>query len=368
MIRLLVVDDSALVRRVLGDLFREAGDFEVALARDGVEALEALKTFAPDVITLDIQMPRLDGLSCLDQIMVERPTPVVILSSLTAEGASETVEALALGAVDVMAKPARALSLESDAFAPGLVETVRNAAGARLRRTHRLTERIRRLSMPARSASAGRGKSRPTKPAYVPSALAEPSEAEGLVLVGCSTGGPPALDALLEPLPADFPWPIVVAQHMPRAFTGALARRLDGLCALDVVEVVGPTPLRAGCVYIGRGDADVIVTRRGRELLALAAPADAAYRWHPSVDRLVESARAVLAAERIAAVLMTGMGSDGAASLAQLRADGGWTCAEAEETAVVWGMPGELVRAGGASVVAPLDALAHTLRAAVAPR
>lgn len=361
MIRLLVVDDSPLVRRLLGELFHDAGGFEVAFARDGVEALDLLKSFGPDVITLDLQMPRLDGLSCLDRIMVERPTPVVVLSSLTAEGAAETVEALSLGAVDVVAKPGRAISLEIDVFGPPLVETVRAAAGARIRRTHRLTERIRSLTAGAAPdpRPLPRGRSR--------AAVAASGEA-GLVLVGCSTGGPPALDALLAPLPADFPWPVVVAQHMPRAFTGPLARRLDGICALDVVEVVGPTPLRPGGVYVGRGDADIIVTRRPQGLVALAAPADPGYRWHPSVDRLVESARRVLPPARLAGVLMTGMGTDGAAALAQLRRDGGWTCAEAEATAVVWGMPGELVRLDGAEVVAGLDALASTLLAAVAGR
>lgn len=368
MIRLLVVDDSPLVRRLLGELFHDAGGFEVAFARDGVEALDLLRTFGPDVITLDLQMPRLDGLSCLDRIMVERPTPVVVLSSLTAEGAAETVEALSLGAVDVVAKPKRAISLEIDAFGPPLVETVRAAAGARIRRTHRLTERIRSLAAGAAPEARPAPPRRPSAAAAAVLDAGEASGEAGLVLVGCSTGGPPALDALLAPLPAAFPWPVVVAQHMPRAFTGPLARRLDGICSLDVMEVVGPTPLRPGGVYVGRGDADIIVTRRPQGLVALAAPADPGYRWHPSVDRLVESARRVLPPARLAGVLMTGMGSDGAASLAQLRHDGGWTCAEAEETAVVWGMPGELVRLGGADVVAALDALAPTLLAAVAGR
>jgi two-component system chemotaxis response regulator CheB len=363
-IRLLVVDDSALMRRLLGDLFREAGDFEVAFARDGVEALEALKSFAPDVITLDVEMPRLDGLSCLDRIMVERPTPVVMLSAVTAEDAAETVEALALGAVDVVAKPSGAVSLEIDTFGPPLVATVRAAAGARIRRTHRLAERIRSLSSATPVKTRVR-RSPPRRGQAPPPSDRAPGE--GLVLVGCSTGGPPALDALLQPLPADFPWPILVAQHMPRAFTGPLARRLDGICVLEVSEVTAPTALEPGRVYIGRGDADLIVARRGAGLVALPAPAHPAYRWHPSVDRLVESARQVLPAAQIAGVLMTGMGTDGAESMARLHADGGWTCAEAEETAVVWGMPGELVRIGGAGGVVPLERIAASLLAAVAP-
>jgi two-component system chemotaxis response regulator CheB len=360
--RLLVVDDSALVRRLLGELFEAEDGFEVAYARNGVEALAELKSFQPDVITLDVQMPQMDGLTCLDRIMVERPTPVVMVSALTEAGAQETLEALELGAVDVIAKPAGPISLEIDALGPMLVEKIRAAAGARIRRTHRLAERVRTIAgVAGAAATARRPRSRLTQ---LPPRLAAGAGAEGpegLVLVGCSTGGPPALDALLAPLPADFPWPILVAQHMPRAFTGPLARRLDGLCALSVMEVTGPTPVARGFVYVGRGEADLIVSQRPEGLFALPAPVSAEHRWHPSVDRLVDSALAALPPDRLAGVLMTGMGDDGAAAMTRLRAGGGRTLAEAEETAVVWGMPGELVRAGGASVVAPLGDLAERL-------
>jgi two-component system chemotaxis response regulator CheB len=364
-IRLLVVDDSALVRRLLGEVFADEADVHLGFARDGMEALAVLAEFAPDVILLDIQMPQMDGLTCLDRIMVERPTPVVVFSSRAGQGAAETVEALALGAVGVIQKPAGALSLEIDAFAPRIREAVRAAAEARIRRTHRLAERVRRMA-----GETGRARPRRRAP---PPAVAEPERErrpaaakragrpDGVVLVGCSTGGPAALDALLAPLPADFPWPILVAQHMPQAFTGALARRLDGLCRIRVGEVVGPTPLEPGCAYIARGDADVLVAARPQGIVALAAPSSEAFRWHPSVDRMVDSAMAVLPAARLAGVLMTGMGDDGAAAMTRLRRAGGFTLAEAEETAVVWGMPGELVRAGGAGRVAPLDALAAEL-------
>lgn len=365
MIRLLVIDDSALVRRLLGEVFSDPAEYEVAFARNGVEALERLTEFQPDVITLDIQMPQMDGLTCLDRIMVERPTPVVIVSSLAADGAAETVEALALGAVDVIEKPSGALSLQIEALAPVIEQKVRAAAGARIRSAHRLRERIRSLSgeppPPVRRRRVQRPAAIPAMPAEVAAGAAT-----GLVLVGCSTGGPPALDALLAPLPADFPYPILVAQHMPATFTGPLARRLNGICRLEVLEVVKPTPLRAGCVYIGRGDADLILAARPKGLVALAAPASEAYRWHPSADRLVETAMELLPASRLTGVLMTGMGSDGAAAMARLHAAGGRTLAEAEETAVVWGMPGELVRLGGAGAVAPLDELAGLLVAEAA--
>jgi two-component system chemotaxis response regulator CheB len=342
MIRLLVADDSALMRRLLTEAFAAEGDFEVETARDGIEALERLQTFQPDVVTLDVNMPRLDGLACLDRIMIERPTPVVMVSALTREGAEESVTALGLGAVEVVAKPGGALSLKMDDFAPRLVAAVRAAAGARVSRARRLTERVRQRLGP-RAPRARR------------------PQAGGLVLIGCSTGGPSALDAVLSALPADFPWPVVIAQHMPAAFTGALARRLDGLAALSVSEVTRATILQPGEVYIGRGDADLLIAPRAGGLAAVAAPQSPDYVWHPSVDRLVDSALAHGDASRMVGVLMTGMGYDGAAAMARLRAAGGRTIAEAQSTAVVWGMPGELVKRGGAERVEPLDRIGPAL-------
>jgi two-component system chemotaxis response regulator CheB len=362
-IRLLVVDDSALMRRLMGQLFQAEGDFELAFARDGAEALALLPGFRPDVVTLDVQMPGMDGLACLDRIMLERPCPVVMVSSLTEEGAAETLMALSLGAVDFVPKPGGAVSLAMDELGPRLVETVRAAAGARLRQSLRLTERVRRQAgLAARDEAPDPAPGRTPREAPPPPPPARSFRvSERVVLVGCSTGGPPALDALLAPLPAAFPWPILVAQHMPAAFTGALARRLDKLCALEVLEVTQPVPLRPGRVYVGRGDADIILSRRPGGLVAMAAPALPEHRWHPSVERLVESAMQHLPPARLLGVMMTGMGNDGAAAMARLRAGGGRTIAEAEETAVVWGMPGELVRAGGAEAVLPLDAIAGRL-------
>jgi two-component system, chemotaxis family, protein-glutamate methylesterase/glutaminase len=182
------------------------------------------------------------------------------------------------------------------------------------------------------------------------------------VLVGTSTGGPPALESLLTALPANFPWPIVVAQHMPATFTGALAQRLDGLCRITVQEVREPVALEPGHAYIGRGDADVIVSRRGDGLFAMAAPSEKGYPWHPSTDRLVRSAMNHVAPGLLVGVLMTGMGNDGAEAMALMHAQGARTIAEAEETAVVWGMPGELVKAGGADFVVPVQKIAAQLR------
>ena len=359
MIKLLIVDDSPLMRRLLTDIFTAEGDFEVAAARNGVEALGMLANFVPDVITLDVYMPEMDGLTCLDRIMVLHPCPVVMVSALTAEGAEETLEAMALGAVDFVPKPKGAVSLEIDKIAENLVDKVRVASKARIPRTARLRERVR-------AANAGvlpQPRKRPAKPGSGPMApIANlPRDTDGLVLVGCSTGGPPALDALLGELPADFPWPVLVAQHMPASFTGPLARRLDRLCALEVREVDKTTPLLPGHAYIAQGDADVILSRRAERLVALPAPADPDLFWHPSVDRMVSSAMRMVAPERLVGVLMTGMGTDGASAMATLKHRGGVTIAEAESTAVVWGMPGALVARGGASRVSPLPEIAGEL-------
>ncbi len=312
-----------------------------------------MKTFEPDVITLDIHMPQMDGLACLDRIMLERPCPVVMVSSLTAEGAETTLEALRLGAVDFVPKPEGAVSLHMEVFAPNFIAKVRTAASAKLKASTRLRERIQHRigAAPLRARLAGTAKP----------GLATRAVGGGLVIVGTSTGGPPALEALLTPLPANFPWPIVIAQHMPANFTGPLARRLDKICAIRVTEVAAPTVLKPGCAYIGRGDADVVISRSGRTLAAAPAPPED-YPWHPSADRLARSAMTFVPPGQLIGVLMTGMGNDGAEAMIRLHALGGRTIAEAEETAVVWGMPGELAKAGGADWVLPVQKIAEKLQ------
>jgi two-component system, chemotaxis family, protein-glutamate methylesterase/glutaminase len=356
-IKVLVVDDSALVRKLFGGVLGHEPDFEVQFARDGVEALERLESFRPSVITLDVHMPKMGGLECLDRIMVERPCPVVMVSSLTADGADATLEALRLGAVDFVAKPEGAVSLRIAEFAPTLVAKIRTASTAKMKNSARLRERVLHRTK-ARESAAARAPREPR---------AARVEGDGLVLVGTSTGGPPALEALLQSLPANFSWPILVAQHMPASFTGPLAQRLNRLCALEVTEVRRPTLMEAGNVYLGRGDADLVVTRRAGELLAMSTPSRANYPWHPSTDRLVRSAMTHVAPSQLIGVLMTGMGNDGAEAMATLREQGGRTIAEAEETAVVWGMPRELIEAGGAEWVEPLHKIGRRLME-IAPR
>jgi two-component system, chemotaxis family, protein-glutamate methylesterase/glutaminase len=356
LIKVLVVDDSALVRKLFGRVLAAESDITVAFARNGLEAIEQLEQFQPDVVTLDVQMPQMNGLECLDRIMLQRPCPVVMVSAVTEEGAVATLDALRLGAVDFVAKPTGAVSLKMEEFAPTFVLKVRAAVAAKLPASRRLKDRVQfrfnALAVPRVRAAPGAIKEPPV----------EAAQGYGIVLVGTSTGGPPALEALLTALPSTFPWPILVAQHMPATFTGPLSQRLNKICALNVMEVSRPTPLTAGSVYIGRGDADIVVSRRPSGLVVMTSPAKSDYPWHPSTDRLVRTALDHVAAGQLIGVLMTGMGNDGAEAMTELRSRGGRTIAEAEETAVVWGMPGELVRAGGATWTLPLPLIANRLQ------
>lgn len=350
--RLLVVDDSALMRRCLRECFETETDIELRTARDGKDALEQVKSFDPDVITLDINMPVMDGLTCLSHIMTEMPRPVVMLSSLTDAGALATLEALELGAVDYVTKPGGTVSLNLRTVFPDLIAKVRSASEARGRRRP-LSERLRHQrpraeARPAQRLSAGCGKA---------------AEATAdLVLIGVSTGGPRTLEDLLAQLAVDFPAPILVAQHMPARFTSVFAERLNERCAIAVQELAGPTPLAPSRVYIARGDADVTLSLRGNRLTALSTPADARFAWHPSVSRMVASAMSVAAPKRLIAVQLTGMGDDGANEITELRRQGGRTIAEAEETAVIFGMPKEVITRGGATKVLPAHKIAQQLQ------
>jgi two-component system, chemotaxis family, protein-glutamate methylesterase/glutaminase len=364
LIKVLVVDDSALVRKLLGQVFSTEPEFTVEFARTGVEALAKVRDFNPDVGTLDVNMPEMDGLSCLDRIMVESPRPVVMVSSATAAGAEATLEAMRLGAVDVIAKPSGAVSLDIHEIAPKLVATVRSAAGAKVGGAVRLKDRVARRSGLSRPVSSA---SQQPKVGLRPSLPVEHAAGEGIVVVGVSTGGPPALEKLLEPLDEKFGWPIVIAQHMPATFTGALAKRLDRLCSLEVTEVTRMTRLEPSHVYIARGDSDIVISSRPTGLVAMPAPARKDYLWRPSVDRLVRTAMDTLHAKQLLGVMLTGMGSDGSKAMADLKAAGGRTIAESEESAVVWGMPGELVKAGGADWVAPVSEIGALLNKLVLP-
>lgn len=364
--KVLVVDDSALMRRLLSAVLTQAG-WTVAAARNGREGVEQLLEWQPDVVTLDINMPEMDGLTALSLMMQARPTPIVMVSSLTEKGAQATMEALALGAVDFIAKPGGTISLSIDDIQALLLEKVRTASRIRLRPGRpaaAMPAPVQRAPRPALARPA------PASPRTTTSAPASASPAPlrggmgrcpGLVLIGISTGGPRTLEDVLPQLPSDFPWPVLVAQHMPPNFTLAFAQRMDRMCALEVVEVGEPMPLEPGRIHIGRGGTDLVVVERLGRLVAQPRPESPAHPWHPSADVMVESAMRVLPASQLVGVLMTGMGFDGAQAMAELKARGGRTIAEAESSCVVFGMPSELIQRGGASVVLPSQDVARQL-------
>lgn len=337
MITVLVVDDSALMRKHLSDLLKRNG-LRVFTAANGQEAVDQVLAHEPDVITLDINMPQMDGLTALSLIMAARPTPVIMVSSLTTKGALSTLEALALGAVDFVAKPGGTISLSIDSVSGELVNKVRSAAKAKPKPI---------------SASISPATVRPgAKPAPKPTNKAKP-RLPGVVVIGVSTGGPRTLEEILPSLPADLAWPVVVAQHMPASFTAHLASRLNTVCRLTVCEARQFEPLESGSIYIAKGGTDLALTRRNGTVVTVNRPESPKYLWHPSVDVLVSTAMEVLAPEQVIGVQLTGMGDDGGEAMARLKRRGGRTIAESEETAVVFGMPKDLIERGGATCVLP---------------
>ena len=350
MIKLLIVDDSALMRRHLNNLFQSAGDFLVYQARNGREVVEANRDFQPDVVTLDINMPEMDGITALSLIMAERPVPVVMVSSLTEKGALSTFEAMHLGAVDYVTKPGGTISLTIDEISRELLTKVRGAARAKLK-----VNTVRGLAQRLREERE--------KPVARPVPVRRGAVEEGLVLIGVSTGGPRTLEDILPLLPEDFPWPILVAQHMPPSFTRPFAERMNGMCRLNVVEAAQPMPVEPGKVYIGKGGADMVLGQRNGKLTVLAKPENKDFMWHPSVELMGRSAIEFCDPARLVAVMLTGMGYDGADAFAEIKKLGGRTIAESEASAVVFGMPAELIKRGGAGVVLPSEKIAGQLNA-----
>lgn len=351
-VRVLVVDDSALMRRHLVQLLQDERGLEVQSARNGEEALTLVDSFDPHVVTLDVNMPQMDGITCLARIMVGSPRPVIMVSSITEAGAEATLQALSLGALDYVQKPGGTISLSIEQVAAELIAKIRMAAksGRRGGRT---------LAAPAPAPIAPRPRAvtpAPARPA--PRAARIGEDPPGLVLIGVSTGGPHVLEQILPALPAGLPWPVLVAQHMPRSFTGVFARRLDKLCALSVSEVTTQTDLTPGTIHIARGDADMLVVRRNGGLFVTSVPSSEAHAWHPSVTRLVESAAEHVPVDRLLCVQLTGMGDDGAEAMATLKRQGARTIAQNEDTCAVFGMPNELIRRGGATAVLPTGAIA----------
>lgn len=366
--KVLIVDDSALMRRLLSAVLGEAG-YQVQTANNGTDGVEKLVAWQPDAVTLDINMPVMDGLTALSLMMAARPTPVLMVSSLTEQGALATFEALALGAVDYIAKPGGTISLTIEDIQAQLLAKVKGALrarpkGAAIAQQDAASPRHSKAPSPS-LRTPQRPVSRPVQKPAAKIASSSSSEAKygGLqvVMVGVSTGGPRTLEDILPLLPADFPAAVIVAQHMPPNFTDAFAKRMDRLCKLHVREVNAPVPVEAGHIYIGKGGTDVTVVERLGRLVAMPRPEAPGHPWHPSVDVMVDSALKLMPSTQITGVMLTGMGNDGADAMSRLHRLGGRTIAEAESTAVVFGMPAELIEKGGATVVLPSHEIARQL-------
>jgi two-component system chemotaxis response regulator CheB len=352
-IRVLVVDDSPLVREVLVEIIGSHADMQVVgVAADPYEARSMITRLDPDVVTLDVEMPRMSGLEFLQKLMRVRPIPVVMISAHTEEGSEVTLRALELGAVDFIAKP-RLNALAGEDYSAAVAEKIRAAFGARVH-----------------PGDPGDWVQR--KPASTAVAVTT-DRCGALIAIGASTGGTEALRALLAPLPADAP-PILVAQHMPERFTRLFAERLDGLCQIHVREGEHDEPVLPGRAYIAPGGQHMRVRRgRGEGRYVIALSREEPVNLHrPSVDVLFDSTASVCGQHSVG-VILTGMGKDGAAGLLRLKRAGACTLAQNEASCVVFGMPREAIALGAVDEVLPLQALSERmlalarLRSAVAP-
>ncbi len=344
-IRVLIVDDSAVVRQTLRDILSADAEIEVmATAGDPFAAAERIAEETPDVITLDIEMPRMDGLTFLQKIMSQHPIPVVICSSLTDENAPTTLKALEYGAVDIITKPRLGTRRFLEEARVIICQAVKAAAVARLRGT-RLTTAVE----PKLTADV----------ILPPATHAMLETTEKVIVIGASTGGTEALKAVLEALPADAPG-MVIVQHMPELFTRAFAARLDGLCAITVKEAESNDTVLRGRALIAPGNHHVLLKRSGARYFVDIKDGPLVCRHRPSVDVLFRSA-ARYAGKNAVGVILTGMGDDGARGMLEMKMAGASTLAQDEATCVVFGMPKEAIRLNGVNKVLPLSAMAATM-------
>lgn len=346
MLRVLVVDDSALMRKLIPQIIeRDSSIHVVGTAMDGTFALKKIEELQPHVITLDLEMPRMDGMETLRAIMRHSRTPVIVVSAHTTQGASATFKALALGAFDFVAKPQDALSTNMDAIATELINKIKVAAETRISKAQ--------PEIPTTRRNKKSGEKRLL--------------ARRIVAIGVSTGGPNALQYVLSQLPADFPAAIVVVQHMPEGFTELFARRLDECCAIDVKEAASGDLLLAGRALICPGNRHMRVKRMPLGDIVVLSEEPKINGHRPSVDVLYRSVAQEFGRDALG-LIMTGMGEDGAGALGEIRKQGGVTIAQDEESCVVYGMPRAAIDRGSVMRVVPLDALANTLMAQCAER
>ena len=335
-VRVLIIDDSALMRQLLSEFL--AGDADISVvgtAPDPIVARQKIKALTPDVVTLDIEMPKMDGLTFLEKIMRLRPMPVVMVSSLTQKGADAALRALELGAVDYVGKPALDLRKGLSELADELIAKVKQAARARIRPLRHDAEPVR--------VSTGIG--------YV--------STEKIIAVGASTGGVEALHEVLAPLPADSP-AILVAQHMPEAFTASFARRLDQRCAVAVAEARDGARILPGHVYIAPGNHHLKVMRSGANYLCRLHDGPPVSGHRPSVDVLFRST-ALAAGRNAVGIILTGMGKDGAVGLREMRDAGAHTIGQDEASSLVYGMPRAARELGAVETELPLSRIPQAI-------
>lgn len=358
-IRVLVVDDSAFMRKAISDIIDQQPDMEtVGTARDGLDALEKVALLHPDVITLDVEMPRLDGLATLARLMEEAPCPAVMVSSLTREGAEATMRALALGAVDFVAKPAGTISLDMARVREELWQKVRAAS-----RVSRERLRANRRALTAVSASTSRPAAEPVQRAHL-SMTPSSAAPNRLVVIGASTGGPMALMDVIPRLAAEFRAAILLVQHMPAGFTKSLAKHLDSVSQVSVREArPGDVPVVGECL-VAPGGYHMVLDDHGRITIDQSPPQ---HGVRPAVDVTIESA-ARLWGNRMVVVIMTGMGFDGARGAGLVRELGGLVVVQDEASCVVYGMPRAVVETVGADYQVPLSEIAGVVERLVADR
>ena len=341
-IKVLIVDDSAVMRGVLSEIINSAPDLEVVgVAPDPIAAREMIKSLAPDVLTLDIEMPKMDGLDFLARLMRLRPMPVVMISSLTRSGSEATLQALELGAVDFLSKPRMDSPASIEACRVEICEKVRAAYSARLRVPVTRTPASKPLLRePFEAGGGGSG------------SLPERLLQEKLILIGASTGGTEAIKEVLCSLPARMPG-ILMVQHMPEMFTASFAKRLDGLCQLRVKEAEHGEKVQPGTAYLAPGHSHLSVRRVVGGYVCELAQSEPVNRHRPAVDVLFNSAASQVGANGLG-VILTGMGKDGAQGLLAMRKAGAWTIGQDQDSCVVYGMPREAAAVGALEDVAPL--------------
>lgn len=373
MIKVLVADDSAFMRRVITELFEAQPDFQVLdTARTGKEAVEKVVKLKPDLLTLDINMPVMDGLAALEVIMKDSPLPVVMISSLTREGSDATIKALELGAVDFICKPDGTIS-KLEMVEEEILEKCRVAAGVRIIKrpngslavfppSLKKAPGMIKVSLPEKKQFSAVRKTTTLTRSNVrqvvkAAAMAGRTARDRLIVLGCSTGGPKALQEFVPRLPADLPCPVLMVQHMPAGFTASLARRLNELSSIGVKEAEDREPLRAGMVYIAPGGYHMTVAEgsAGREISLNQEPPLGTLR--PAADMLFDSVARY--GNEVVSIILTGMGQDGANGMEKIKKAGGYVIAESEETCVVYGMPKAVVDRGLADEVLPVQNIAE---------